>query len=185
MPFTGEERFTVIDSPLREFWAYALSNLQENAARGLLAEYLVAKAVQATGLRVEWDAYDVEAPDGTTIEVKASGHSQTWARVGPPVISFAGLPGKAGKKSWHAQSNTWTDVHIADVYVFAVHTTPEGEPYNGLDVAAWDFYVLPGSTVVATGQQSMRLSTVERLGAVRVSWSGLRDAIEVAGWRWR
>lgn len=44
--------------------------LRMNNVRGDLAEFLVARAVGATGPRVEWDAYDVLAPDGTRIEVK-------------------------------------------------------------------------------------------------------------------
>ncbi len=37
-----------------------------------MAEFLVAKAVGAHGPRLEWDAYDVLAPDRTRIEVKSS-----------------------------------------------------------------------------------------------------------------
>ncbi|RPF22252.1 hypothetical protein [Myceligenerans xiligouense] len=166
---TGDERFTVLDAPVREFWAYALSSLQANTARGLLAEYLVAKAVGAAGPRVEWDAFDVLTPEGTTIEVKTSGYSQVWLRTGAPVISFSGLPGRPGKRSWHAATNTMGPAHIADVYVFAVHTTTQDEPYDGLDIAKWQFYVLSGETVMATGQGTMRLSTVERLGGRAVA----------------
>ncbi|MBO0609118.1 hypothetical protein [Myceligenerans salitolerans] len=71
--------------------------------------------------------------------------------------------------------------HIADVYVFAVHTTTQDELYDGLDIAKWHFYVLSGETVKATGQGSMRLSKVVRLGGQAVAWAGLRDAIGEVG----
>ncbi|MCK9795954.1 hypothetical protein M1843_19590 [Isoptericola sp. 4D.3] len=152
---TGDESFTDIGATVRDFWAYALSNLKENAARGYLAEFLVAKAVGAMGSRIEWDAYDVLAPEGTTIEVKTSGHAQTWERRGPVVLKFGGLPGgREGtkvKRSWSAATGGMTDAFVADVYVFCVQTTTADRPYDGLDIGAWDFYVLPRRVVAGTG----------------------------------
>lgn len=66
------------------------------------------------------------------------------------------------------------------MYVFAVHTTEQADAYDGLDVGAWQFYVVPGATVVATGQGSMRFSTVTRLGAFPVPWNELGAAIASA-----
>lgn len=179
---TGNETFTDIDATVRDFWAYALSNLKENAARGYLAEFLVAKAVGATGPRIEWDAYDVLAPDGTTIEVKTSGHAQTWQRSGPVVLKFGGLPGSREgskvKRSWSAATGEMIDAFVADVYVFCVQTTTADRPYDGLDIGAWDFYVLSGGVVAGTGQKSMVLSRVIRLGGEPIAWHDLAEAIQ-------
>ncbi|MFI9487349.1 hypothetical protein ACIG47_13245 [Promicromonospora sp. NPDC052451] len=180
----GDEPFTEIGATVRDFWAYALSDLKSNAARGHLAEFLVAKSVGATGARIEWDAYDVLAPDGTTIEVKTSGHAQTWHRTAPPNLRFSGLPGGGEgtkvKRSWSAATGTMIDAHVADVYVFCVHTTRQDEPYDGLDIAAWEFYVLPGTAVARSKQKSMALSTVVRLGGTRLRWRDLARAIKDA-----
>ncbi|MFI8523078.1 hypothetical protein ACIGB8_01435 [Promicromonospora sukumoe] len=181
---TGDEPFTEIGATVRDFWAYTLSNLKANATRGYLAEFLVAKAVGAIGLRIEWDAFDVLTPDGTTIEVKTSGHTQTWDRTKPAVLNFGGLPGGSEgtkvKRSWSAADNAMIDAHVAHVYVFCVHTTTQDQPYDGLDVGAWDFYVLPGIVVEGTKQKSMMLSTVIRLGGTRLRWSDLAGAIKDA-----
>jgi hypothetical protein len=59
----GDEAFS-IGGTVRDFWSCAMSDLQSNATRGHLAEFLVAPAVGATGTRVEWDAFDVQAPTG-------------------------------------------------------------------------------------------------------------------------
>lgn len=180
----GNEPFTEIGATVRDFWSWAMSNLKANATRGYLAEFLVARAVGATGPRIEWDAYDVRAPDGTTIEVKTTGHAQTWQRTAPPVLKFSGLPGGAVgtkvKRSWSAETNTMIDAHVAGVYVFCVHTTAQDDPYDALDIAAWEFYVLPGATVAGSGQKSMGLSTVIRLGGARLPWGELADAIKDA-----
>jgi len=119
----------------------------------------------------------VRAPDGTTIEVKASGYAQSWARSGSSTISFAGLPGRAGKSSWDAATNTTVPGFVADVYVFAVNVIQQHEPYDGLDVNMWRFHVLPGAVVARTGQGSMRWSTVIALGGTAVPWEQLRTAI--------
>lgn len=180
----GDEQFTEIGATVRDFWAYALSDLKANAARGHLAEFLVAKAIGATGSRIEWDAYDVLAPDGTTIEVKTSGHAQTWQRTTPPTLRFSGLPGGGEgtkvKRSWSAATGTMIDAHVADVYVFCVHTTAQDEPYDGLDIAAWEFYVIPGTAVARSRQKSMALSTVVRLGGTQLRWRDLARAIKDA-----
>lgn len=176
---SGDEAFS-IGGTVRDFWSYALSDLQSNAARGYLAEFLVARAVGATGARVEWDAFDLQAPDGTTIEVKTSGYTQTWAPRGPAVIVFSGLPGKRGKRSWYAATGAMGPAHVADVYVFAVQTAQRGDVYDGLDIDAWDFHVVPGRRVAETGQASMRLSTVVRIGGAPVAWHQLARAIRDA-----
>ena len=80
------------DAKVVDFWRFALSNLRMNNARGYLAEFLVAKAVGSTGLRIEWDPYDVLAPDGTTIEVKTSAYLQAWDQYKLSTIQFTGLP---------------------------------------------------------------------------------------------
>lgn len=90
-PLSGEEVVAETDATVVDFWRFALSNLRMNNARGYLAEFLVAKAVGSTGLRVEWDPYDVLAPDGTTIEVKTSAYLQSWDQYKLSTIQFTGL----------------------------------------------------------------------------------------------
>src|SRR5436309_971470 len=76
---SGSERFDGIDANVLDFWRWAFSDLRENTTRGILAEYLVAKAVgDDRGLRSSWDNFDVRATDGTTIEVKCSAFLQSW-----------------------------------------------------------------------------------------------------------
>ena len=69
-PLSGEEVVAGTDATVVDLWRFALSNLRMNNARSYLAEFLVAKAVGSTGLRIEWDPYNVLTPDGTTIDVK-------------------------------------------------------------------------------------------------------------------
>ena len=56
-PLSGEEVVAGTDATVVDLWRFALSNLRMNNARSYLAEFLVAKAVGSTGLRIEWDPY--------------------------------------------------------------------------------------------------------------------------------
>ena len=91
---SGSERFVGCDANVTDFWAFAMSDLRMNNVRGYLAEFLVAKAVGASGGRVEWDAYDVLSPEGIRIEVKSSAHLQVWDQRRLSRIVFTGLRGR-------------------------------------------------------------------------------------------
>ena len=45
---TGDESFQGMDHTLREYWAWAHSDIASNAERGKLAEYIVHCAVHST-----------------------------------------------------------------------------------------------------------------------------------------
>ncbi len=69
---------TPLDVTLQEFWQWSGSDLISNSRRGILAQFLVAHALGVgTGVRTEWDAYDVKTDSGIKVEVKASGFVQS------------------------------------------------------------------------------------------------------------
>jgi hypothetical protein len=163
-----------------DFWRWALGDLRMNNARGYLAEYLVARAVgDPRPMRIEWGEHDVEAADGTRIEVKATGRLQSWAspRLTQPAWAFSSV---RADQTWSAASgryepvDPWDRVHV---WVFALHTTEDPDAYDPLDTAAWEFRVLPHRQLLATGQISARLATIERLGGGSVPLAGLRDEV--------
>lgn len=111
----GSEPFAGLDATVLDFWRFAMSDLRMNNLRGYLAEFLVAKAIGATGPRVEWDAYDVLSPDGTRIEVKSSAYMQVWDQRRPSAIRFTGLTGR----TWDPRNGESPEATFnADVYVF-------------------------------------------------------------------
>lgn len=63
---------------VRDFWAWAMGDLRPNSTRGMLAQFLVAKAVGDTRpLDDGWGDFDVQSPEGIKIEVKSSGYLQS------------------------------------------------------------------------------------------------------------
>lgn len=177
VPMTGSERFVGVDGTVADFWRFAMSDFRTNNLRGYLAEYLVARAVGATQNRVEWDSYDVETPDGITIEVKSSAYLQAWAQRKPSAISFSSLR----SKTWTPQTGYAKEAtYNADVYVFCLQTATGHATYNPIDVNQWEFYVISNSVLADTGQSSLTLSRARSLSGGVVAYSALEAAIRAA-----
>jgi hypothetical protein len=178
---SGDERLgpgKVID-----FWRWALGDLRMNNARGYVAEYLVARALgDPTPLRVEWGSYDVQAQDGTLVEVKATGRLQSWALKKPstPTWTFTSV---RADRTWSAAAGDYVAVDPADrvhVWVFALQTAVDPGRYDPLDTDQWEFRVVPHRRLLACGQTSGRLSFFDRLDVAPVAYDALADAVASA-----
>jgi hypothetical protein len=184
---TGEE--PVLDDhgrprgSLLGFWRWAYSQTLDNALRGVLAEYLVGLAVDGLtrNVRVEWDAYDLDTPDGHPVEVKSTAYLQSWAQKAPSTLTF-NIPETSG---WDPAVGGWTPEvrRQAQVYVFCVFTTTDPATANPLDTRQWDFYVAPTERIdrILGRQKTVTLSSlVHRVEPERTTFSGLADAVRRA-----
>ncbi|MEU9775285.1 hypothetical protein [Streptomyces sp. NPDC047968] len=181
---TGEEPFVGLDATLLDFWRFAMSDLRTNTLRGYLAEFLVARAVGADKPRVEWDSYDVLAPEGIRIEVKSTGFVQAWTQTKPQesrswtisqVSPYDTMSGKVcGPRDFQA-----------DVYVFAVHTARSHDEYDALDLRQWIFHVLSRPEVLSMprDKKDRACATLRRVRdlADAVSFRQLEVAVQRAG----
>jgi hypothetical protein len=174
----GREPFDGLDATVTDFWRWAFSDLRMNNVRGILAEFLVAKAVGGTEApKEEWANFDVQTPDGIRIEVKASAYWQSWPQRGPSKIIFSGLTAR----SWEEDGSYSADRQIrADVFVFAVQACADPVEYDPLDISQWKFYVLPASEIVRTGTRSMSLASLARYEAGPIVWGDLAEAVAAA-----
>lgn len=166
------------------FWQWAMSDLTNNATRGLVAEYLVACAVGVEGgVRAGWDAYDVLTPSGIRVEVKSSSRWQTWGQKSPSLVQFGIRP----TREWSSETNELAaDARRqADVYVFAVLECTDKPALDPLRLEQWRFYVLPTAVLNQTfpTQKMVSLKALERVGAVGVGFDRLATAIERAAQR--
>ena len=72
----GNAGFTLLD-----FWQWSASDLVSNSTRGVLAEFLVARALGVdTGVRDEWQAFDLQTATNKKIEVKSAAYVQSWGQ---------------------------------------------------------------------------------------------------------
>ncbi len=163
---------------VNQFWQWAFSDLIGNTVRGAFAEYLVACAIGVENEpRVMWDSYDLQSPEGITIEVKSSGYIQTWGQRKLSNIVFGIRPTIA----WNKASNSFDDEskRQADIYVFCVHKHKDQTTIDTTDLNQWDFYLLPTRVLneKAARQKSITLSALIKLGATPCAFSELHSKI--------
>jgi hypothetical protein len=179
---TGSERFhvngQVLPFDVLSFWRWSSSDLVNNAMRGMLAEYLVACDLGITdGMRVEWDAYDLQTRQGVKVEVKSAAYLQSWHQRQLSPISFDIRP----TIGWDASTNTSEVVRKrpADVYVFALLKHQDKASLDPLNVTQWDFYVLPAATldVRVPTQKRLSLTTLQRLDPLKVQFGEMASTI--------
>jgi hypothetical protein len=164
----------------QEFQAWAYDDLLSNTTRGLLAEYIVAKALGTLETkRVEWDKYDGNI-DGIGVEVKSAAYVQSWEQTGPSVISFDIGP----KTSWDAGTNTFAagPGRSADVYVFCLLRGTDRKHVDPLEVEQWTFYVLATSVLnrKVPVQSRIRLKPLIDLDPHQCTYDELKAAIHAA-----
>lgn len=181
---SGNERFTEnardLNFALLDFWRWSASDTLSNTTRGVLAEFIVAKALGIENtVRVEWNACDLICRNGMKVEVKASSYLQSWrqSRLSKVVFSIS----KA--RTWNPDTNALsTDAcRIADVYVFALLKHKDKKSVDLLNLDQWNFYVVPTCTLdgYARSQSSITLASLENLASAK-SFSQLRDAVDIA-----
>jgi hypothetical protein len=168
---SGNEAFTV-----KQFWQWAFSDLQQNNLRGILAEFIIARALDIDlKLRSSWDDYDLITADGIKIEVKCGAYLQNWKQSKHSELVFGGLCGQVwdeinGKRGGEGQ-------YRADVYVFAVQNSLTHDEYDALDLSQWEFYLLHKKELEQRKTKSISLSVVKRV--VRpVSFDGIASRVK-------
>ena len=175
----GREPFAGLDATVADFWRWAFSDLRENTTRGILGEFLVARAVgDQRPIRNGWDNFDVVGPDGTTIEVKCSAFLQSWSQRKHSSLSFGRLRGR----EFDAERNEYSvEARVrAEVFVFAVQTQLEPEAYDMLDLCHWEFWVVDGQTVRTRAGKTVGIGWVRQHAVGPVPYEDLAAAVDAA-----
>lgn len=184
-PRSAEEPFTATGQPpgfkLGEFWQWQGSDLLSNAQRGILAEFIVAKALGcAPPVREEWAACDATTADGIKVEVKSSANLQSWEQKRPSQIRFTIRP----TRHWDYDKNSWADdaQRQAQVYVFCVFAARDKATANPVDLDQWEFYVLASSVLNerVPGQKDIGLASLLALNPRRATFATLGGAVAEA-----
>ncbi|HNQ90549.1 MAG TPA: hypothetical protein PKM73_18195 [Verrucomicrobiota bacterium] len=181
---SGNEQFhaggEAQDFSVLDFWRWSASDLLENTARGVLAEYLVARAlgISTEGVREEWGSFDLASDGGLKIEVKSAAYLQSWGQKKLSVIAFR-VPRHQGWNAQRGEYNPEVKRH-ADVYVFALLAHRDKRTVDPLDVEQWRFYVLPAGVLNRRerSQHSITLRSLEAVAGPGVGFHGLRESVE-------
>ena len=127
---------------ISDFWQWAYSDLMQNVERGVLAEYIVATLLGVDNeLRIPWLAYDLKLPNGKTVEVKTMSLLQAWYQ---KELSNSRVVIKPTRK-WDPKTNIMEDTpkFHSDLYVICFFTADNHDTADPLNLAQWEFYVLP------------------------------------------
>lgn len=176
----GSERFVGLDASVLDFWRWGFADLRMNVFRGVLAEFLVAKAIGVDTRipRVEWENFDLLTADGTKIEVKSSAYLQSWPQKELSKLKFGGLMARSLSSETGLYSD---DPEVrADVFVFAIHRCRVPDDYDPLDIGQWEFRVVPAEEIRRQRLGSVGLSWLDRFSPQRLQLGGLADAVRVA-----
>jgi hypothetical protein len=175
-PLDGSEEFVGLEATVADFWRWAFSDLRDNTTRGILAEFLVAQAVgDKRGMRIGWDNFDAQAPDGTTIEVKCSAFLQSWTQKQHSDLVF----GRLSAREFDAARNEYSvDTRVrADVFVFAVQIQRDPAAYDMLDLGHWEFWVIDADTIRETAGKTVGIKWVREHANGPVPYGELATAI--------
>ena len=181
-PLVGSERFirrgNTTSFDVLAYWRWAHSELNANTERGVLAEFIVGQALGVTApIRTEWDPYDLVTPEGVKVEVKTSGTWQSWENPKRSVCNY----GIRTTRTWDKVTGKYCveATRPADVYVFCLLHHDEACRVNPLDLDQWTFHVISRSVIENKlgAQKRAVLSTLLRIGAEAVDFSGLKEAV--------
>ena len=182
----GREAFRVAgetaDFALRDYWRWSGSDLLSNLQRGVLAEFLVARALgTAKKPRREWGAFAVRTHEGHGVAVKSAAYWQSWPQAEPSAIGFDITP---RRWSWDPETNE-TETHnpprrTAKAYVFCLLGSRANRNPDPLDIDQWRFLVLATSRLDAERpeQKTISLNPLLTLKPRDVPYADLRQAVE-------
>jgi len=175
---TGDEQLGQRDVvTVGDFWRWAINDLRDNTTRGMVAEFLVARAVGDLRERREnWANYDVVTPSGIRVEVKSSGRLRSWSQRQPARVTFGRILGRA----WDPDAQQWGEKREiqADVFVFAIQTCTEPGRYDALDLSQWEFRVVSAARISPLATRSINLATLDRISPDRLYVAELREAVD-------
>ena len=172
-PFTLDGRPT--GDTVTGFWAWAYSALIDNKNRGVLAEFIVARALGIeTPAHDPWGTHDLIS-EGITIEVKATGYLQAWNQRDLSRPAWTSL---RSRRSQATPEGGWsiadTSTIKGDLFVLCLFTATDHATANALNLDQWAFWLVPGAEIAS---DSLGLAVVEKQHR-RLTFTEMRPAFE-------
>jgi hypothetical protein len=170
---------------LLDFWQWSVSDLVSNITRGRLAEFIVATAlgVDVSGVRAEWDAFDLKTPPPSNlkVEVKSAARIQSWYQPQHSKISWR----TPKTHEWDPATGRFAEEarRQADVYVFALLHHLDQETIDPLNTSQWSFFPVPTRKLDERerSQHSITLQSLQVLAGPPVTYANLLEAVNSAG----
>ena len=162
-----------------DFWKYQYSNIYD--MQEYIAEFIVGKALEIDEPmnRDGWTLWDIDY-QGKRIEVKQTSYYHTWQeKIANGKISqqrtFSITPAFTRYKD-----STTSYERQNDIYVFCLNIGTNEEESYPLDMANWEFYVVPTSVInenCTPSQKSISLGKVRKLAPL-TKYEELKNVID-------
>jgi hypothetical protein len=178
----GNEKFQsgneLLDFELSDFWSWNQSNLVENRTRGILAEYIIKKALKIKSeSRIEWDNFDLISNKGKKLEIKSSSYIQSWEQERYSDIQFGISPtvGTIDNPKYDGNKRRWTDF-----YIFCLLKHKDQSTINPLDLKQWNFYILETEILNKhkPEQKTIGLNSLLELKPIKCKFSEIIEIID-------
>jgi hypothetical protein len=167
-----------LDFKLIDFWSWNQSDLIENRNRGILAEFIVQKALRLLNTsRLEWDSYDLKTEEGIKIEVKSAAYIQAWKQKKYSTISFGIAP---TSKLLDNNDYSLEKSRQADIYIFCLLEHREQATLDPMNLDQWVFYILTTKTLNEKfpNQKSISLSTIESIENNKCKYGEIKERFD-------
>lgn len=168
-----------LDQTRFDFFAWWSSNLMSNATRGVLAEYIVAIALDCADQErmEEWNEYDLLTLDGLKIEVKTSAYLQSWKQRALSKIVFSIVPSR--KYDYDTGTYEAAPSRKSDIYVFCLLDCVDRDIVNPLNLNQWSFFVVPTAEIDRQFgvQKSISLGKLVQLSE-KLSFSQIKPKVQ-------
>ena len=162
-----------------DFWKYQYSNIYD--MQEYIAEFIVGKALEIDEPmnRDGWTLWDIDY-QGKRIEVKQTSYYHSWQeKIANGKISqqrtFSITPAFTRYKD-----STTSYERQNDIYVFCLNIGTNEEESYPLDMANWEFYVVPTSVInenCTPAQKSISLGKVRKLAPL-TKYEELKNVID-------
>jgi len=178
----GNEKFQIENKTLKfelsEFWSWNQSNLIENRTRGILAEFIIKKALEIeSDYRIEWDDFDLISNCGKKLEIKSAAYIQSWEQKKYSDIKFGISPTTRTNDNpkYDGTKKRWSDF-----YIFCLLKNKDQKTINPLDLNQWTFFVLKTKILnkQKPKQQTIGLNPLLKLKPIECEFSELKKIIE-------
>ncbi len=170
------------DFAVADFWSWSTSDLADNTTRGVLAEYIVARAlaIPTDQARDDWGAFDLRTDEGLRIEVKSAAYVQSWTQKRLSTIQFV----VSKRLGWDPETNEMETEprRHADIYVFALLAHRDKTTIDPLDLSQWQFWAVRReiSTNARAANTRSRCRRCSSLPVTPVGFEGLAAAVNEA-----
>ena len=155
----------------------------QNSFRGAFVEELIAPLLGHHRWRHcgdDWSSWDFQHESGARLELKQSAFVQSW--LDESGVADRNPTFNIGEKKGHWEGGVFrryeAPARPAHVYVFAWHGIEDRNFADHRNLNQWKFYLLTASAL-PTGQKTIKLSMLKRLGAIECPAEALSSKLEL------